>query len=246
MCIINVSTKCMQWNCSFTVTFRTCDVCAAKTTRNFCFDSFSSSSDRSSTCLFLSSSERYTVFKLTCDTFCYQFSIHIHFFNFDYIYVYFFAGKFVKSSAELVDLATTFTNYHAWLACMKTDVHSCSSALNFHFGNCCVFKIIFDIFTDFKVFVQKICKFFVCIPFCFQVPDDACTMSNRIYLLTQINSLLVVLCVFIHFVFFSFLCSRFFIHSFRNYNCNVACTLVDFCCASLCTWTETFQCRTFV
>src|SRR5699024_6956939 len=157
-----------------------------------CFDTFCSSFDRSSKCLLLSSTERYAVFKLTCDTFCYQFSIHIHFFNFDHIYVYFFAGKFVEGSTEFIDLTTTFTNYHAWLTCMKRDVHTVSSAFNFHFGNCCVFKIVFDIFTDFQVFVQKICKFFVCIPFCFPVTDDACTKSNRIYLLTQINSLLVV------------------------------------------------------
>ncbi|EMI15090.1 folylpolyglutamate synthase [Bacillus stratosphericus LAMA 585] len=55
--IVDVSTKCVQWNSTFTVIFRTSNICTAKTTRNHCFDSLCSSTHCALDCLFLCTTE---------------------------------------------------------------------------------------------------------------------------------------------------------------------------------------------
>ena len=52
-------------------------------------------------------------------------------------------------------------------------------------------KALLQIIADFNIFMQVICKIFVCIPLSIPSLDDAKTNTMRIYFLTQSVSLLL-------------------------------------------------------
>ena len=73
---------------------------------------------------------------------------------------------------------------------MDRELQTVLAALRLDSGHTGCLKALLQIVTDFDIFMQVLCKIFVCIPLSIPGLDDAKTNTMRIYFLTQTVSLL--------------------------------------------------------
>ncbi|KFM83841.1 hypothetical protein DJ90_5597 [Paenibacillus macerans] len=171
--VIDVGAERMKWNSSFTVAFRTGNFSTAETAADCRFDPFRSRTHRSLNRLFQRTTERNAAFQLLCDAFCDQNRVKIRVFDFRNVDVNLFAAcDFRNFPAQDFHFRTAFTDNHARFGCVDRYVHTICRSLDFNPRYRGVFQFVFQVFTNFNVFQQKITKIFASVPFGFPITDN--------------------------------------------------------------------------
>ena len=133
--IIDISTKCLQRNISFTVELCTSHIGTAQTSGAGSFDSLCASFHSSSHAGFHCTTERNTILKLLCDIFCNQLCIVIRSFYFFDVNKHFLRRIFSKFTFQLLDFSAAFTDNNTWFCCVYQNFYAIVCSLDLNFGN---------------------------------------------------------------------------------------------------------------
>ena len=221
--VVDVCTKCMQRNRTFTVGFATSDFSAAKTTAYHDFDTFSTKTHCTTYCLFHCTTETDTAFQLACNVFSYKNGVHVSLFNFCNVNVNLFVSETSHCFFDIFDTSTTTTDNHTRFCSVNSQFNTFICTLDFNAGDTSNEQCFFQEVTNFHVFMKICSVIFISIPFCVPIFYDPDTQTMWINFLTHSVSLLLL-------------------SSFFNNYCYVASAFQNFESLSTGTRMNAFQC----
>ena len=150
--VINVCTKCVQWNATFAVPLGAAHFCATQTTRTL---------NTNTKCAELlcvlhralhCTTECDAINQLVSNTLCDESSVEFCLLDFNNVELQtVVAGDLCKTSAKLVCLCTLTTDNNSGTCGVHVDAELVTCALYFNTADCCVFKCGHEVLTDLPI-----------------------------------------------------------------------------------------------